>query len=141
MDRMTIKYPVRVLARVTDSFRKQIRSSSEREIEHIETELERMNFREKQLETELSSKRNASESKQAREALREQKQQMQNRRSELRAQLAQLEQLENGDLIHQGTVEAEAEISPGSCWDELMSASIIVEDGEVVDIRRGGFEE
>ena len=128
MDRLTVKRPVTVFVRVTQGFRERVRQRTQRDMQQLKTEFERLAFREKQLASE-------GRDDELRTALRRRRQQLVRREAEIRSGAAQVDKLEDGDLLKQGTVEAEVDIAPGDSWEAVMNAAIIVQDGEVVEIR------
>lgn len=141
MELLTIQRPIRVLVRVTEEFKDKLKEHTQREIQRIDTEVEQLEFQKKRWMNELA-KTDPKKLQNLRESVDRELNERKKRQAELQAQGKQAERLEVGELVQQGTVQASAEISPGDRWDELMNVSVVVEDGEVKEIRhgRGGDE-
>ncbi len=130
-----MKHPVAVLVRVTEEFRRETQETAEREIAEIEELLGQIDSRREQIEVGMAE-RASSAGEEAGRVLDERRQEMENRLADLRMQVRYIEQMPDGELMQQATVEAEAEIEPGTSWDDLVGTCIIVEDGQVVQITR-----
>jgi len=139
MESVVIDRPIRVLVRVTEQFKEKLQRQAESEISRIDSELEQLQFQRKRWMSEVA-KTDPKQMENLRESLDREQSSREQRKMELQAQLRQADELENGELVQQGTVEAQVEVSRGDSWDEIMNTLIIVEDGQVVEIRNGAHQ-
>ena len=134
--RLTIRRPVVVMARVTPALREELKREIRGRLERLEMEMKQLDLQEKRLLGAPESREQGKSQHIEQELLR----QRSARRSEMRELLVrerQVEELALGSTIRRGTVDAEAEIGPGDRLDDLMGWELVVEDGVVVEIRKG----
>lgn len=131
---LVVRRPVAVLARVTPALKAELKEDVRRSLERLELELRQLNLQEKRL---LGA---GEDRERALQVSGEISRQRDTRRREIKDLLGRerhIEEMEPGSLIRRGSVEAEAHIEVGDRWDEMLGWEIILEDGIVVDIRRG----
>ncbi len=139
MESLIVTRPVRVLVRVTEGFRQKVRQRSQREIQRLEAELQQLDLQGQRWEKD-KEKGDPSGAADLRQVLRRERAVREKRRAELRARIRKLGDLQDGQLVQQGTVEAEAVVAVGMSWDRLMNAAVVIEDGKVVQIRSGRID-
>ena len=132
--------PVRVLVRVTEGFRQKMRRVALREIQRVDAELEQLDLQSRRWEQDGSGG-DAARVEELREGLRRERAAREQRKAELRGRIRKLGDLQDGQLVQQGTVDAEAVVAVGMSWDRLMNAAIVIEDDEVVQISSGRIDE
>ncbi len=132
--------PVRVLVRVTEGFRQKMRRLALREIHRVDAELEQLDLQSRRWEQD-GPEGDAARVEELREGLRRERAAREQRKAELRARIRKLGDLQDGQLVQQGTVDAEAVVAVGMSWDRLMNAAIVIEDDEVVQISSGRIDE
>ena len=136
VESLIVTRPVRVLVRVTEAFRQRVRRDSLREIGRVDAELEQIERQGQRWEQD-ASKEDPARVEVLRGTLQRERATRQKRRAQLRARIRGLKDLQDGQLVQQGTVEAEVEVRVGMSWDELMNAAIVIEDGQVVEVSGG----
>ncbi len=132
--------PVRVLVRVTEGFRQKMRRVALREIQRVDAELEQLDLQSRRWEQDGPAG-DAARVEELRDGLRRERAAREQRKAELRARIRKLGDLQDGQLVQQGTVDAEAVVAVGMSWDRLMNAAIVIEDDEVVQISSGRIDE
>ena len=133
MDKMIVRVPVAVKAKVTEDLKLKIVGDLQNTIKNMELDLEQFEFQPKkelhQAASELSEL----------PALREQIDIERNKRTaakqEAEAKLKRAEALELGAEIGHGTLERTVEITVGTNIDTLMGAEILTEDGKIIAFR------
>ncbi len=134
--RLTIKRPVVVMARVTPGLKHELNREIRGRLERLEMEMKQLDLQEKR----LLGKAENQESGRSQHIEQEIERQRETRRREIRELLAREQQvgdLTPGTTIRRGTVEAETQIGPGDRWDDILGWELILEDGVVVEIRKG----
>ena len=140
MESLIVTRPVRVLVRVTEGFRHKMRRLALREIQRVDAELEQLDLQSRRWEQD-GPEGDAARVEEVRESFRRERTDREQRKAELRARIRKLGDLQDGQLVQQGTVDAEAVVAVGMSWDRLMNAAIVIEDDEVVQISSGRIDE
>ena len=133
MDKMIVRVPVAVKAKVTEDLKLKIVGDLQNTIKNMELDLEQFDF---QAKKELHQ---AAGDLSVLPALREQIDIERNKRTaakqEAEAKLKRAEALELGAEIGHGTLERTVEITVGTNIDTLMGAEILTEDGKIIAFR------
>ena len=108
MDKMIVRVPVAVKAKVTEDLKLKIVGDLQNTIKNMELDLEQIDIE--------RNKRTAA-------------------KQEAEAKLKRAEALELGAEIGHGTLERTVEITVGTNIDTLMGAEILTEDGKVIAFR------
>ncbi|MBP1764187.1 MAG: YlqD protein [Firmicutes bacterium] len=131
---MTLKCPVTIKAKVTETLKKQLAANIQEEIKKLDMELQQIEFHAKRLMTEQ-----AKQDAQGLVALRQQIDAERNKRFEIKnhltEKLKETAQLEIGAEIVQGTMERAITVSVGDDLQKLMNAEILLEDGKIIAFR------
>lgn len=134
MDKMIVKVPVTIKAKVTEDLKAQLIADMKRQVQAAELDFERFQFSAKK-----ALDNNAGAAPQLVASMRDQIEYEKNRRGhalqELKDKLERAENLEIGSEIGHGTLERSVEITIGSDLEALMGAEIVVEDGKVIAFR------
>lgn len=133
MDKMYVRVPVAVKAKVTEDLKLKIIGELQNTIKNMNLDLDQF---ESQANKALSQ---AASDLSVLPALREQIDVERNKRltakGEVEAKLKRAEALEIGAEIGHGTLERTVEITVGTDLDALMGAEILTEDGKVIAFR------
>jgi len=133
MDKMLVRVPVAVKAKVTEDLKLKIIGDLQKTIKNMELDLEQFEFQAKKALHQAASDLSVLP------ALREQIEVERNKRvsakAEAEAKLKRAEDLAIGAEIGHGTLERTVEITIGTNIDALMGAEIVTEDGKVIAFR------
>lgn len=133
MDKMFVRVPVAVKAKVTEDLKLKIIGDLQNTIKQMELDLEQFEFQAKKALHQAASDLSVLP------ALREQIEVERNKRvstkAEAEAKLKRAEDLAIGAEIGHGTLERTVEITIGTNIDALMGAEIVTEDGKVIAFR------
>ena len=133
MDKMIVRVPVAVKAKVTEDLKLKIVGDLQNTIKNMELDLEQFEFQDKKALHQAASDLSVLP------ALREQIDIERNKRTaakqEAEAKLKRAEALELGAEIGHGTLERTVEITVGTNIDTLMGAEILTEDGKIIAFR------
>ena len=133
MDKMFVRVPVAVKAKVTEDLKLKIIGDLQNTIKQMELDLEQFEFQAKKALHQPASDLSVLP------ALREQIEVERNKRvsakAEAEAKLKRAEDLAIGAEIGHGTLERTVEITIGTNIDALMGAEIVTEDGKVIAFR------
>lgn len=133
MDRMYVRVPVAVKAKVTEDLKLKIIGDLQTTIKNMELDLEQFEFQAQKALQQAASDLSVLP------ALREQIELERGKRSaaktEAEEKLKRAEALEMGAEIGHGTLERTVEIAIGTDLDALMGAEILTEDGKIIAFR------
>ncbi|NCD08575.1 MAG: 16S rRNA processing protein RimM [Negativicutes bacterium] len=134
MDKMTVRMPVAIKAKVTETLKTKIIGDLQKRIQQINLDLEQFEFTAKRA---LNEQENQDES--LIPALKEQIDVERSKRfaakQEAEAKLKRAEKLEYGAEVGHGQLERTVELEIGTDIDKLMGAEIVTEDGKIVAFR------
>jgi len=134
MESMTLKCPVTIKAKVTESLKKQLASGIQEEVKKVDMELQQIEFHAKRLMTEQ-----AKQDAQGLVALRQQIDAERNKRLEFKShmvdKLKETAQLEIGAEIVQGTMDRIITVNVGDDLQKMINAEILMEDGKILAFR------
>jgi len=134
MNTITLKCPVTVKSKVTESLKEQMVAEIKEAMAKIDMELQQIEFHAKRLMTEQ-----VRSDVQGLTALRQQidgeKQKRLELKSHMQEKLKETMQLEIGAEIVQGTMEQMVTVKEGDDLQKLMSREILLEDGKILAIR------
>ena len=133
MDKMVVRVPVAIKAKVTEDLKLKIIADLEDQIKQIDMDLQQFEFAAKQAMNQ------AAGNLQALPALR---QQIEAKRAEITAakeeatdKLQRAKELSIGAEIGHGTLERTVEVEIGTDLEALMGAEILTEDGKIIGFR------
>lgn len=134
MDKMIVRVPVGIKAKVTEDLKSQIVADMKRQVQAAELDFEQFQFNAKRaLNEQAGADSNALRGLQ--EQIEYEKAQRGHALQELKDKLERAENLEIGSEVGHGTLERSVEITIGSDLESLMGAEILVEDGKVIGFR------
>ncbi len=134
MNTITLKCPVTVKSKVTETLKEQLVAEIKEAMAKIDMELQQIEFHAKRLMTEQ-----VRSDVQGLTALRQQidgeKQKRLELKNHMQDKLKETSQLEIGAEIVQGTMEQLVTVQEGDDLQKLMSREILLEDGKILAIR------
>ena len=134
MNTITLKCPVTVKSKVTETLKEQLVAEIKEAMAKIDMELQQIEFHAKRLMTEQ-----VRSDVQGLTALRQQidgeKQKRLDLKNHMQDKLKETSQLEIGAEIVQGTMEQLVTVQEGDDLQKLMSREILLEDGKILAIR------
>lgn len=125
MEEMTLRVPVAIKSKVTDTLKNKIIADLQQQIE----------FQAKRLLSE-QAKIDAQGLIQLRQQIEEEKQQRVAFKAQVAERLKEAEKLEIGSEIAQGQMEQTITVKIGDNLDALLGSEILLEDGKVVAFRQ-----
>ena len=135
MEEMTVRVPVTIKSKVTESLKAKLIADLQQRLDMVEQDLQQIEFQAKRLLSE-QAKIDAQGLIQLRQQIEEEKQKRMNFKAEVAAKLKDAQALEIGSEIAQGTMEQTVTIKVGDNLDALMGSEILLEDGKVIAFRQ-----
>ena len=133
MDKMFVRVPVAVKAKVTEDLKLKIIGDLQNTIKQMELDLEQFEFQAKKALHQAAS--DLSVLPALREKIEVERNKRVSAKAEAEAKLKRAEDLAIGAEIGHGTLERTVEITIGTNIDALMGAEIVTEDGKVIAFR------
>ena len=134
MDRMTLKCPVTVKAKVTDELKRKMVAEIQDGIKKVDLEIQQVEFQGKRMLTE-QAKVDAQGLPALRQQIDMERQKRLDFKNHLLQKLKETEAIENGSEVVQGQLERLVEIKVGDDMQSIMNAEILLEDGKIVAFR------
>ena len=135
MEEMTLRCPVAIKAKVTETLKNNIIADLKERLDMVEQDLNNFDFQANRLLSEQ-----AQQDVQGLTALRahveEEKQKRIDFKAEVAAKLKEAEKLEIGAEISQGTMERTVTVKMGDDLSKIMGTEILLEDGKIVAFRQ-----
>lgn len=133
MDKMLVRVPVAIKAKVTEDLKLKIIADLEETVKKIDMDTQQFEFAAKQAMNQ------AAGNLQALPALREQieaeRAKITAAKQEATDKLQRAKELQIGQEIGHGTLERTVEVTIGTDIDALMQAEIVTEDGKIIAFR------
>ncbi|RIV21060.1 hypothetical protein D2Q93_10770 [Alicyclobacillaceae bacterium I2511] len=135
---MSIRQPVAVKFILTEDTKQQILTEQRRQIEQITASLEQLEQGGRQA-LEQAMAQGGDVAAKIKEQVEQQKQSHLQQREQLIQQIQQIQQMSIGTEVPNMNVETTVEVHVGDDWGKiLLGSEVIVKDGIVHEIRRGG---
>lgn len=134
MDRMTLKCPVTIKAKVTDELKRKMVAEIQDNIKKVDLEIQQVEFQGKRMLTE-QAKVDAQGLPALRQQIDMERQKRLDFKNHLLQKLKEAEAIENGSEVVQGQLERIVEIKVGDDMQSIMNAEILLEDGKIVAFR------
>lgn len=135
---MEIRQPVAVKFILTEMAKQQIIAEQRRQVDRLTNELDQLEEQGKQA-LEQAMTQGGEAAKQVRDQFETEKNNRIVQREQTIQQIQQIQQMELGTEIQNMTVETIVNIRVGDDWGTILQGSeIIIKDGVVHEIRRGG---
>lgn len=136
MTNIHIQRPVTIKARVTEGLKARLRREVEGAVQQLDEEVQELESQVKRAQLTMTNL-TPQQQMQLRQAVDLEKQKRHAERQALLEKAREIERLPLGSEVVQGTVQAVAQVAVGDDWDSLFATEILIEDGRVVEIRRG----
>ncbi|SRR5574344_274436 len=134
MDKMVVKVPVTIKAKVTESLKAKLVASLKDSVQQANMGMEQFEFDVKRAINEQSNVNEAGLDALQQDIAVEREKRLAAKK-DVEDQLKRAEKLEIGSEIGHGQIERSVEVEIGSDLEELMGAEIVVEDGKIVAFR------
>ncbi|WP_303799866.1 YlqD family protein [Alicyclobacillus macrosporangiidus] len=135
---ITIRQPVAVKFILTETTKQQILNEQRRQVERLTAELEQLEQQGRQL-LEQAMAQGGDVAQQVRQRIEQERNTRVQQREQLIQQIQQIQQMELGTEIQNMSVETTVDVHVGDDWSKILrGAEIIIKDGIVHEIRRGG---
>lgn len=134
MEKLTLIRPVLVKVIVTDHYKKAAVMELQDAIGQIELELQRLDFLEKRLATELE-KKNKQALPGGSQQLVQERQRLMETKQQLVDRVKNVEKLALGAEVVLGKMESPVEIKVGDDWRQVLGVEIVLQDGIITAIR------
>lgn len=131
---VTLKCPVTIKAKVTESLKKQLTSDIEEAVKRADTELQQIDFQGKRALAE-QAKQDAQGLVGLRQQINAEMQKRIDFKAQMEAKLKETAELEIGVEIVQGTLEQFVTLGIGDDLNQAMSTEILLEDGKIIALR------
>lgn len=138
MEGITITRPVIIKIKVTDEYKKNVASEIQEAISRVDMQIQHMEFQTRRLLAELE-KQNPQGITAAKQHLEKERSAKLETRQKLMDKLKQTARMNVGEEIVHGQVESIVELNVGDDWLSLLNVEVVIEDGRVVEIRKGGL--
>lgn len=134
MDKMTVRMPVAVKAKVTESLKARLIADLERRIQQINLDIEQFEFTAKRALNEQEN-HDPSLVPSLHEQIDVERSKRMAAKQEAEDKLKRAEKLEYGAEIGHGQLERTVELEIGTDLDKIMGAEIVTEDGKIIAFR------
>ncbi|MCL6637302.1 MAG: YlqD family protein [Alicyclobacillus sp.] len=136
---MKIRQPVAVKFILTESTKQQLIQQHRQQVERLQMELEQLDLQGRQWLEQAMAQGGGEAAQQVRQRLEQEKQARLQQREQLIQQMQQIQQMDLGTEVQNMNVETMVEVRVGDDWSKvLLGSEIIIKDGIVHEIRRGG---
>ncbi|MCL2766392.1 MAG: YlqD family protein [Peptococcaceae bacterium] len=135
VDSLSLIRPVLVKVKVTENYKSNAISDLREAAGQMDLELQRLDYHEKRLLTELS-KKNPAGIQAAKEQFQQERRQFEDNRRKLLLRLQEVDGLTLGTEVVYGKMESLTDINVGDSWHQVLGVEIVLQDGVVVEIRR-----
>jgi len=134
MDKMVVKVPVTIKAKVTESLKAKLVATLKENVQQANMGMEQFEFDVKRAINEQANVNEAGLNA-LQQDIEVERQKRLAAKADVEAQLKRAEKLELGSEIGHGQIERTVEVEIGSDLEELMGAEIVVEDGKIIAFR------
>ena len=133
-DKITLKLPITVKAKVTEELKKQVAAEIQEAIKKVDMELQQIDFHARRLMTE-QARQDAQGLTVLRQQIDAEKQKRLDVKNQMLDKLKETAHLEIGAEVVQGTIERMVTVGVGDDLQKLMRAEILLEDGKIIAFR------
>ncbi|MFZ5648534.1 MAG: YlqD family protein [Bacillota bacterium] len=137
IDSIRITRPVIIKVRVTEGYKKSVSAEVREALAGLDARMKHLEFQAKRL-TEMEKKDPRGQAGDFQKLEAERQKVLESRRV-LTERLKEIGRLVEGQEVVHGRVESFVEVKVGDRWDSVMSVELVLQDGEVVEIRQGGL--
>jgi ElaB/YqjD/DUF883 family membrane-anchored ribosome-binding protein len=135
---LTIRQPVAVKFILTETTKQQILAEQRRQVDRLTAEIEQIEQQGTAL-LEQAMAQGGGQAQELRQRLEQEKNNRIQQREQVIQQIQQIQQMELGTEVQNMNVETTVDVRVGDDWSKILrGAEIIIKDGIVHEIRRGG---
>ncbi|CUH95623.1 hypothetical protein P22_1697 [Propionispora sp. 2/2-37] len=134
MENMSLKCPVTIKAKVTETLKKQLAAEIQDNIKKADMELQQIEFHAKRVMTE-QAKHDVQGLNAIRQQIDAEKQKRLEFKNHMLERLKETAQLELGAEIVQGNLERIVTVQVGDDLHKIMGTEILLEDGKIIAFR------
>ncbi|MTI79867.1 MAG: hypothetical protein FH758_03120 [Firmicutes bacterium] len=131
MDSVTINRPVVIKVRVTDRYKKTVVAEVQKSVQRLELEVQQMELQNKK----TTAIQNPEYAEKVKQQLDGQIQERLQKKQRLLEKIKAVGDLKPGTEVVHGRVDSLVELKVGDDWNKVMNVEILVEDGEVLEIK------
>lgn len=135
MSSLQILRPVTIKAKVTEGLKVRLGSELREAIAILDDEMQQLETQVKR--AQLTATINPQQQMQLRQLVESERAKRADKKAQLQEEIQAVQALPLGSEIAQGTAQSLATVSVGDDFDALVSMEIVIEDGKVIEIRRG----
>jgi hypothetical protein len=133
---LNILRPVTIKAKVTEGLKARLAAELQDGIRLLDEELAQLESQVKR--AQLTAAISAQQQMQLRQLVEQERAVRSEKKAQIQEEIARIQALPLGSEIVQGQTQAIATVAIGDDLDALMATEIVVEDGKVIAIRKGG---
>jgi YlqD protein len=135
---LTIRQPVAVKFILTETTKQQILAEQRRQVDRLTAEIEQIEQQGAAM-LEQAMAQGGAQAQELRQRLEQEKNNRIQQREQVIQQIQQIQQMELGTEVPNMNVETTVDVHVGDDWSKILrGAEIIIKDGIVHEIRRGG---
>ncbi len=135
---LTIRQPVAVKFILTETTKQQILAEQRRQVDRLTAEIEQIEQQGAAM-LEQAMAQGGAQAQELRQRLEQEKNNRIQQREQVIQQIQQIQQMELGTEVPNMNVETTVDVRVGDDWSKILrGAEIIIKDGIVHEIRRGG---
>jgi len=129
--------PVTIKAKVTDGLKVRLAAEIREALQILDDELQQLDTQVKR--AQLTASMSPQQQLQLRQIVESERAKRADKKAQLQEESRAVSALPIGSEIVQGTAQSLATIDIGADFDELTSIEVVVQDGKVIDIRKGAI--
>jgi uncharacterized small protein (DUF1192 family) len=133
---LQILRPVTIKAKVTEDLKVRLVAEMREAIQILDEEVEQLETQVKR--AQLTAAISPQQQMQLRQLVESERAKRADKKAQLQEEIAAVSGLTIGSEIVQGTAQSIATVEVGSDFEELTTMEVLVEDGKVIAIRKGG---
>lgn len=139
MQSITITRPVVIKVRVTEGYKRVIASELQNLVQQLEQEIQRLEYQAKYLQGQ-GTKRDAQSMQAVLQKIAAEIEHRIQKKQQHLDKIKDIGRLTPGTEVVHGRVESLVDLKIGDNWNQVMNVEILIEDGQVLEIRQGFFD-
>lgn len=139
MQSITITRPVVIKVKVTEGYKRVVATELQNLVQQLEHEIQRLEYQAKYLQAQ-GTKRNGQNMQAALQQIAVEIQHRTQKKQQHLDKIKDIGRLTPGTEVVHGRVESLVELKIGDNWNQVMNVEILIEDGQVLEIREGFFD-
>lgn len=139
MESITVTRPVIIKVRVTEGYKKVVAAELQKLVQQLDQEIQRLEYQGKYLQGQ-GVKLGIEKLPAAQQKINAEIQSKLQKKQQYLEKIKAIGQLKPGSEVIHGRVESLVDIKVGDNWNRIMNVEILIEDGQVLEIRQGFFD-